>query len=126
MTEQGPELWRPTTAANGSQLGLELERLPGVVAAAVWLDEQRGVSLVRVHAQPSASTTILTHTITRVLEQRGFTLDPAVLRIAQAAALGQPAGSATRFLVLHDLTMTRQGSRVTSHVRLACENAIVT
>ena len=113
------------TMAAGPQLSVELERLPGVIAASVWLDGAGGVQQVRVHTQPGASATILAHTIARVLEQRGLSLDPAALRIVQVAALGEQAPAAARFLVLHDISLARQGSRVTSQVRLACGSVIV-
>lgn len=125
MSEQQPRAWQALGVGPGPQLSVELERLPGVVAAAVWLDERGAVAQVRVHTQPGASATILAHTIGRVLEQRGYALDPEVLRIVQVAALGEHAPAAGRFLVLHDISLTRQGSRVTSHVRLTCGNAIV-
>lgn len=125
MSERA-DLWMSGGAGAGPELSVELERLPGVVAAAVWLDERGGVAQVRVHTQPGASATILAHTIGRVLEQRGLTLDPEVLRIVQVAALGEHAPPVGRFLVLHDISLTRQGSRVTSHVRLTCGSAIVT
>jgi hypothetical protein len=126
MSEQRAELWMSGGASAGSQLSVELERLPGVVAAAVWLDEQGGVAQVRVHTQPGASATILAHTIGRVLEQRGYALRPEALRILQVAALVDNMPRPGRFLVLHDISLSRQGSRVTSQVRLACGNVILT
>lgn len=126
MSEQQANVWMGPDPSAGPQLSVELERLPGVVAASVWLDERGGIAQVRVHVQPAASASILAHTISRVLEQRGYALDPEVLRIVQVAALGDHAPAAARFLVLHDISLTRQGSRVTSHVRLTCGNAIVT
>src|SRR5512134_3155689 len=125
MSEQRADRWMAGGAAAGPQLSVELERLPGVVAAAVWLDGAGGVAQVRVHTQPGASATILAHTIGRVLEQRGYSLEPEALRLVQVAALGESAPAAGRFLVLHDISLTRQGSRVTSHVRLTCGSTIV-
>jgi hypothetical protein len=125
MNDPRAELWRSSPSAAGVQLGTELERLPGVVAAAVWLTEDGGIGQVRVHTQPGASATILAHTVARVLEQRGYRLDPAALRIVQVASLGEPVQVPNRFLVLHDIAMSRHGTRVTSHVRLACQNVIV-
>lgn len=126
MSEQRAEQWMAGGAAAGQQLSVELERLPGVVAAAVWLDDSGGVAHVRVHTQPGASATILAHTIARVLEQRGFEPSPEALRLVQVASLGEHAAPTGRFLVLHDISLSRQGSRVTSHVRLTCGSAIVT
>jgi hypothetical protein len=125
MSEAMAEPKRLSAAAAGVQLGADLERLPGVVAAAVWLDDGGGIAQVRVHTQPSASATVLAHTVTRVLEQRGYLLDPAVLRIVQVAALGDPPRAGARYLVLHDLALARQGSRVTCTVQQACQNVIV-
>jgi hypothetical protein len=110
------------------RLIVEIERLPGVIAAAVWLD-QSNVRDLRIHAQPGASSTILANAVTRVVERFGVTMDPRVLRIVTANILTQseePAPQAGgRFLILQDISLTRDGSRVTCHARLAHETGVV-
>ena len=119
------EAWATAPAGDSAQeLGTELERLPGVLAAAVWLDPDGGLAQVRLHTQPLASTSIIAHAATRVLEQRGFPVAPSALHVVPVAALGEPgatAGATTpgRFLVLHDVTWGRDGNRITCRVRLA-------
>lgn len=120
------EAWATTPAGDSAQeLSSELERLPGVLAAAVWLDAEGGLSQVRLHTQPLASTSIIAHAATRVLEQRGFPVAPSALHVVPVATLGEPgangspAGTPGRFLVLHDVTWGREGNRITCRVRLA-------
>lgn len=110
------------------QLSAELERLPGVLAAAVWLDDAGMVERVRVHTQPMASASIVAHASARVLERRGQILDPGKLRIVPVAAIGEAVAPLTpgRFLVLHDVSWTREGSRINCRVRLAREAEILT
>src|SRR4051812_34935302 len=108
---------------------VELERLAGVIAGAVWLDGNK-VRDLRIHAQPGASTTILANAVTHVVERFGVSLDSRVLRIVTANVLTQPEESANvaggRFLILQDIGLTRDGSRITCRARLAHEAGIVT
>ncbi|HSJ14189.1 MAG TPA: hypothetical protein VK939_07230 [Longimicrobiales bacterium] len=116
------EAWATMPSGEPSQqLGEELERLPGVLAAAVWLDADGGLAQVRLHTQPHASASIIAHAATRVLEQRGYPVAPSALRVVPVASLGEASGGGTpgRFLVLHDVTWGRDGSRITCRVRLA-------
>jgi hypothetical protein len=106
---------------------VELERLPGVIAAAVWIDGN-AIRDLRIHAQPGASSTILANAVIRVVERFNVTLDARVLRIVTASIAGAPeaeAGIGGRFLILQDIGLTRDGSRVTCHVRLAHEVGVV-
>jgi hypothetical protein len=116
------EAWAEApTGDSAQQLGTELERLPGVLAAAVWLDADGGLAQVRLHTQPHASASIIAHAATRVLEQRGFPVPPAAMNVVPVAPLGETSASGTpgRFLVLHDVTWSREGSRILCVVRLA-------
>ncbi len=123
-----------------------LEQLPGVVAAAVWLADLNTVRAVHVTAAPDASLTILGNAAARVLRKHGleFTRDaihteyheqPRVPAAAGApGARPRPDESATvpasvapaasadaaaiRFLLLHDMSIQRAGSRVTCMVQV--------
>lgn len=125
---ESPELWRSqATLEAGLHLGTELERLPGVVAAAVWLNGAHEVLHVRIHTQPGASASIVAHAATRVLESRGVHADATQLRVVPLTALGDEllGGAAGRFLVLHDVVCAREGSRLTCRVRLARESDLL-
>ena len=128
MNEIREEQWRSEVRSQQSlQLSAELERLPGVLAAAVWLGEAGEVAQVRIHTQPQASATVVTHAATRVLEQRGQKVDAGAVRVIPVIALGEPAPAAGsgRFLVLHDVGWTRQGSRFTCRVQLTRDAEIL-
>ncbi|MEO5509307.1 MAG: hypothetical protein ABIV28_00765 [Longimicrobiales bacterium] len=106
----------------------EVERLPGVIAAAVWIENREIVDL-RIHAQPGASSTILGNAVIQVVERFDVGMDPRVLRIVAATIPGleeQEALTGGRFLILQDISLVREGSRVTCNVRLAYEAGIVT
>jgi hypothetical protein len=106
----------------------EIERLPGVMAAAVWI-ENREITDLRIHAQPGASSIILGNAVIQVVERFDVAMDPRVLRIVAATILGleeQELLTGGRFLILQDIGLTRDGSRVNCNVRLAYEAGIVT
>ncbi len=106
---------------------LEVERLPGVIAAAAWIDDGT-VTDLRIHAQPGASSTILANAIARVVERFDVTMDARVLRIVTAAIVGHEDHSSMaggRFLILQDIGLTRDGGRVTCRIRLAHEAGVV-
>jgi hypothetical protein len=109
------------------RISAEVERLPGVLAAAVWI-ENGVVTDLRIHAQPGASTPILGNAAARVVERFEVTLDPRVLRIV-AATVGardeQEALNSGRFLILHDIGVAREGSRVLCTVHLAYDAGVV-
>ncbi|MGH7503869.1 MAG: hypothetical protein ACREL7_19240 [Longimicrobiales bacterium] len=103
-----------------------LEQLPGVSAAAVWLADLKRVRAVHITAVRSASTTILANAAARVLRKHGLEFTPDSIRVnteepAQAAARAADPASVTagvRFLLLHDLSIQRAGSRVTCTVKV--------
>lgn len=126
---QRMEAWATSPSGDmAQQLGAELERLPGVVAAAVWLDPAGGLAQVRLHSQPHASASIIAHAATRVLEQRGYPVAPSALKVIPVAVIAEPGitGTPGRFLVLHDVAWGRDGSRITCRVRLARGSDIIT
>ncbi len=105
----------------------EIERLPGVIAAAVWTST-RTVTDLRIHAQPGASATIIANAVMRVVERFDVDIDARVIRIVNASVIGReddPGLTAGRFLILQDIGLTREGSRVTCYVRLAHEAGVV-
>jgi len=119
-----------------------IEQLPGVLAAAVWLADLKHVRAVHVTAAPDASLTILGNATARVLRKHGlefareaihvaYHAEPRIPAAAAAAAppggaapgTGTPPGatqdgSAIRFLLLHDMSIQRAGSRVTCTVQI--------
>jgi hypothetical protein len=106
----------------------EVERLPGVIAAAAWI-EDAAVTDLRIHAQPGASSTILGNAVAHVVERAGLSMDARVLRIVTANVIGRPEDTTVsaggRFLVLQDIGLTRNGNRITCSVRLAHETGVV-
>jgi hypothetical protein len=123
------EAWAGAPGGDSAQqLGSELERLPGVIAAAVWLDTSGALTQVRLHTQPHASASIIAHAATRVLEQRGYPVAPSTLHVVPVESVAEAgaAGNPERFLVLHDVSWGRDGTRSTCRVRLARGNEIIT
>ena len=109
----------------------ELERLPGVLTAAVWIASDGAVRDAHIHTMPGAAAVIIGNAAARVFDTLGLAHDPQRLRITQIplpeeghhAAL--PAAAA-RFLLLQDLTLTRTGAHVTCQVQLARDNGVST
>ena len=118
-----------------------VEQLPGVLAAAVWLENLRRVRAVHITAAPTASATILANATARVLRKHGLEFAPESIRVmtrdtegreveAPPAAPGTAPADATasptgiRFLLLHDLAINRSGSRVTCKVQVERGTAV--
>jgi hypothetical protein len=110
-----------------------IEQLPGVLAAAVWLNDLKHIRAVHITASPNASATIIANATARVLRKHGLEFAPEAIRVMTRDAEGRevdapptpptgasPAASPTgvRFLLLHDLAVARQGSRVTCNVQV--------
>jgi hypothetical protein len=109
-----------------------LEQLPGVSSAAVWLADLKTVRAVHIAASRSASTTILANAAARVLRKHGLEFAPSAIRVAlEEIAPHAPAPGAEpaphrhaaaepglRFLLLHDLSIQRAGSRITCTVQV--------
>lgn len=121
-----------------------IEQLPGVLAAAVWLEDLKRVRAVHLTAAPAASSTILSNATARVLRKHGLEFAPESIRVMsrdaegreveppgpptrQAVANGQQQAtspSGVRFLLLHDLAVARSGSRVTCTVQVERGTAV--
>ncbi|MGH7447064.1 MAG: hypothetical protein ACRELT_05870 [Longimicrobiales bacterium] len=104
----------------------ELERLPGVAAASVWLDYDGQLRDARIHIMPGAAPTIVVNAATRVLQALAIPFDARSVRTCTIAlpdevASAMPTQSRARFLLLQDLTLTRAGSHITCRVQLARE-----
>jgi hypothetical protein len=117
----------PREAAHDLELWLvhALEQLPGVTAAAVSLIDLKRVHAVRITAAPNASTAILANAAARVLRKHGLEFTPASIRVSsREQAAGPPAAepaaptAAVRFLLLHDMSIQRSGSRITCTVQV--------
>lgn len=117
------------------KLVADLERLPGVVSAAVWLDELGAVRDVRITASPAAPSLIVANAASAVLRRHGFERQPAEImvdhtppsspqEVAEHAASGNGAAPRTRFLLLHELSIGRTSGRVTVTVQVACRGEI--
>ncbi|HUF49546.1 MAG TPA: hypothetical protein VMN60_01855 [Longimicrobiales bacterium] len=107
----------------------ELERLPGVVTAAVWIGMDGRLRDARIHILPGAAPTIIANAASRVLEAVGLAVDPGTIRISTLplpddvhGAHLAPAGG--RFLLLQDLSLTRTGAHVSCRVQLVRENQV--
>jgi hypothetical protein len=110
----------------------ELERLPGVMAAAVWLHPSGELRDARIHILPGVAPTIIANAAARVLQALAVPYDQRAIRTThlvlpedvQGLALGTaPAG---RLLLLQDITLTRAGGHVTCRVQLVREDATAT
>jgi hypothetical protein len=107
----------------------ELERLPGVVAASVWLDYEGHLRDARLHLMPGAAPTIVTNAASSVLRALNIPFDARAIRTAPIGlpdelAATLPTQNRSRFLLLQDLTLTRAGSHITCRVQLAREGTI--
>lgn len=104
----------------------ELERLPGVAAASVWLDYDGQLRDARIHTLPGASPTIVVNAASRVLQALAIPFDARAVRTCAVALPDELAGalptqSRSRFLLLQDLTLTRAGAHITCRVQLTRE-----
>ena len=106
-----------------------IEQLPGVLAAAVWLTDLGRLRAVHITAAPHASTIIIANATARILRKHGLEFAPESIRVVfrdgdarpaePVAAPGHAAETPVmRFLLLHDLSLTRAGSRVTCTVQV--------
>ena len=102
----------------------ELERLPGVLVAAVWLTSEGRLRDARIHTIPGTASIIIGNAASRVFESLGIPFDSGDVRITQLVVAHDinentavPA-VAGRFLLLQDMTMTRTGAHITCRVQL--------
>lgn len=107
----------------------EIERLPGVLAAAVWLDSGGAARDVRIHILPGVAPTIIGNAASRVLQALGIPVEPRAIRTTcpnlptdiQAIHL-DGAAPAGRYLLLQDITTSRTGPHVSCRVQLMRED----
>ncbi|HEX6135991.1 MAG TPA: hypothetical protein VFZ24_18605 [Longimicrobiales bacterium] len=107
----------------------ELERLPGVAAAAVWLDHDGHLRDARLHVVPGAASTIVVNAASRILHALGIPYDARAVRTCPVALPDEisgaiPTHTTARFLLLQDLTLTRSGSHITCRIQLARDSSI--
>jgi hypothetical protein len=113
--------------------GTELERLPGVLAAAVWLNSDGFLRDARLHVLPGVAPTIIANAAGRVLQALQVPFDPRSIRTTclnlpeelQGITV-QATAAPGRFLLLQDLTLSREGAHVTCRVQLMRDDAVVT
>lgn len=110
-----------------------IEQIPGVLAAAVWLNDLRTVRALHITAAPTASGIIIANAAAQILRRHRLQFTPEMIRVAfrdeatsstgssfePAAPAAPGTGTGTgqiRFLVLADLGIARTGSRITARV----------
>jgi hypothetical protein len=101
----------------------DLERLPGVVSAAVWLEPQGHLRHARLHILPGVAPTIVSNAAARVLQAGGVQFDPRDIRTVNIALPDEVqdhaiARATTRYLLLQDIGLIRSGHHVTCRVQL--------
>jgi len=121
------ELRHEAPRASESQLAEEIERLGGVLAAAVHLGEGSEIRDVYVAAAEGAAIPAIHEAATDVLRRAGLVVRPASLRVGSVAnpapaAPGldgaPPAHWPGRFLLLDNLSVERADNHVTCHIKL--------
>ncbi len=117
------------------KLVADLERLPGVVSAAVWLDDHGVIRDVRITASPVSPSLIVANAASAVLRRHGFERQPADILVDHARApspeavaetpeIVDTAAAGSRFLLLHELSIGRSSGRVTVAVQVGCRGEI--
>jgi hypothetical protein len=102
----------------------ELERLPGVLAAAAWLHANGELRDTRIHIMPGVAPTIIANAAARVLQALSIPFEQKAIRTTHIAlpedmhsfALGDSAPR--RLLLLQDIALNRVGAHVTCRVQL--------
>lgn len=117
------------------KLVADLERLPGVVSAAVWLDDAGAVRDVRITASPVSPRLIVANAASAVLRRHGFEWEPAAIHVDHARAPAEDAvahapgvidggAAASRYLLLHELSIGRSAGHVTIAVQIGCRGEV--
>jgi hypothetical protein len=102
----------------------ELERLPGVLAAAAWLRPTGELRDTRIHIMPGVAPTIIANAAARVLHALSIPFEQKAIRTTHISlpedmhsfALGDSAPR--RLLLLQDIAINRVGPHVTCRVQL--------
>lgn len=108
-----------------------IEQLPGVIAASAWIAEPKRLQALHITATPNAAPKIIAHAAAKILRRQGIAFEQGMIQVGarpraeeQNAEVGvqsapaSPAPTSDRFLLLHDLTVQRTGSRVSCRVVL--------
>jgi hypothetical protein len=105
--------------------GAEIERLPGVLAAAIWLNSDGELRDARVLVMPGVAPTIISNAAGRVLQALDIPFDRERIRTAHLNLPDELQGITTgpnretgRFLLLHDISLTRSAPNVSCRVQL--------
>lgn len=102
-----------------TRLTRELEQIPGVLAANVWLRDRETIREVYVTGAPGTSSFILESTVTSILQRCGLAFDAARIHIAPMDAAVAPTPPwRGRFLILDDIEISRADQQVTCQVRI--------
>lgn len=108
----------------------EIERLPGVVAAAVWLGSDGDLRHSRIHVLPGVAPTIIGNAAARVLESLAIPFEPRAIQIRQITlpedlqGIVMASAPSARHLVLQDLSLNRSGAHVTCRVQLMHDSLV--
>lgn len=102
-----------------------------MLAVSVWLAGPQRLRAVHLTVAPRASGVILSNAVAQVLRHHGLSFELDMIRIAfrDGPNRSDPprhpeAPKPLRFLLLHDLSVQRAGSRVTCHVAVRREDLI--
>lgn len=112
----------------------ELERLPGVVSAAVWLDAHGALQDVRLTASPATPALIVANAASAVLRRHGLERAPDQItvehtrapspEIAAAPAAGRSPALPSRYLLLHEIAVNRSAGRASVTIQIGCRGEI--
>lgn len=123
-------------AAHGREVKIvaDLERLPGVISAAVWLDAQGTLRDVRITASPVTPALIVANAASAVLGRHGLPFRPDDIHVdhvrptqgapAAPGEAAEPQQAGGRFIVLHELSISRSMGRVTVSTQLSCRGQL--
>jgi hypothetical protein len=102
----------------------EIERLPGVVAAAVWINGDGDLRHARIHVLPGVAPTIISNATGRVLESLAIGFEHRAIQVRQITlpddlqGIVMASAPPVRYLVLQDISLNRSGAHVTCRVQL--------
>jgi hypothetical protein len=101
------------------QVRWELEKIPGVLAATVWLRDQATVREIYVTGAPGTSRPTLEHAVSAILRGYSLGFDNTQLHIAPIdAGLAPPPLWKGRYLILDELEINRAEQQASCHIRL--------
>jgi hypothetical protein len=102
-----------------NQVAWDLEKIPGVLAATVWLQDQSTVREIYITGAPGTSLTILERAVVTVLQGYSLAFTTHHLQIVpiDSATVPTPLWQG-RFLLLDEIQVERAEQRVSCHVRI--------